>query len=279
MVRLFLYTSGKSVNAKVAIHGGRYNIKKQPNLMPSAFTFIAGGSDADPIVVDGVHIEGGEDCKGINAGDYGRSTAPKVLIKDSEINVRGTGYTAGGAINIIDSRTSVILEDVKARATLSSTIMIAGGNLTINSGCYTSDGASVVSVYQGNAAGVRKVTINGGEFIGSDSEDPTLWVCQSTNDTMEIHGGTFTSTRNGQVLGSYGNVTIDNTVSMPEFNSEGGTADAIVNAGVGKMEFNDGIIKVSSGSDRAALRADGTTYANTSKTEINGGKIIRCKIW
>ena len=273
----FLYTSGKSVNAKVAIHGGRYNIKKQPNLMPSAFTFIAGGSDADPIVVDGVHIEGGEDCKGINAGDYGRSTAPKVLIKDSEINVRGTGYTAGGAINIIDSRTSVILEDVKAHATLSSTIMIAGGNLTINSGCYTSDGASVVSVYQGNAAGVRKVTINGGEFIGSDSEAPTLWVCQSTNDTMEIHGGTFTSTQNGQVLGSYGNVTIDNTVSMPEFNSEGGTADAIVNAGVGKMEFNDGIIKVSSGSDRAALRADGTTYANTSKTEINGGKIIGAK--
>lgn len=273
----FLCTSGKSVNAKVAIHGGRYNIKKQPNLMPSAFTFIAGGSDADPIVVDGVHIEGGEDCKGINAGDYGRSTAPKVLIKDSEINVRGTGYTAGGAINIMDSRTSVILEDVKARATLSSTIMIAGGNLTINSGCYTSDGASVVSVYQGNAAGVRKVTINGGEFIGSDSEAPTLWVCQSTNDTMEIHGGTFTSTQNGQVLSSYGNVTIDNTVSMPEFNSEGGTADAIVNAGVGKMKFNNGIIKVSSGSDRAALRADGTTYANTSKTEINGGKIIGAK--
>ena len=273
----FLYTSGKSVNAKVAIHGGRYNIKKQPNLMPSAFTFIAGGSDADPIVVDGVHIEGGEDCIGINAGDYGRSTAPKVLIKDSEINVRGTGYTAGGAINIIDSRTSVILEDVKARATLSPTIMIGGGNLTINSGCYTSDGASVVSVYQGNAAGVRKVTINGGEFIGSDSEDPTLWVCKSTNDTMEIHGGTFTSTQNGQVLSSYGNVTIDNTVSMPEFNSEGGTADAIVNAGVGKMVFNDGIIKVSSGSDRAALRADGTTYANTSKTEINGGKIIGAK--
>ena len=273
----FLCTSGKSVNAKVAIHGGRYNIKKQPNLMPSAFTFIAGGSDADPIVVDGVHIEGGEDCKGINAGDYGRSTAPKVLIKDSTINVRGTGYTQGGAINIIDSRTSVILEDVKAHATLSSTIMIAGGNLTINSGCYTSDGASVVSVYQGNAAGVRKVTINGGEFIGSDSENPTLWVCQSTNDTMEIHGGTFTSTQNGQVLGSYGNVTIDNTVSMPEFNSEGGTADAIVNAGVGKMKFNDGIIKVSSGSDRAALRADGTTYANTSKTEINGGKIIGAK--
>lgn len=273
----FLYTSGKSVNAKVAIHGGRYNIKKQPNLMPSAFTFIAGGSDADPIVVDGVYIEGGEDCKGINAGDYGRSTAPKVLIKDSEINVRGTGYTAGGAINIMDSRTSVILEDVKAHATLSSTIMIAGGNLTINSGCYTSDGASVVSVYQGNAAGVRKVTINGGKFIGSDSENPTLWVCQSTNDTMKIHGGTFTSTQNGQVLGSYGNVTIDNTVSMPEFNSEGGTADAIVNAGVGKMEFNDGIIKVSGGSDRAALRADGTTYANTSKTEINGGKIIGAK--
>ena len=176
---------------------------------------------------------------------------------------------------MIDSRTSVTLEDVKARATLSPTIMIAGGNLTINSGCYTSDGASVVSVYQGNAVNVRKVTINGGKFIGSDSETPTLWVCQSTNDTMEIHGGTFTSTQNGQVLGSYGNVTIDNTVSMPEFNSEGGTADAIVNAGVGKMEFNNGIIKVSGKPGRAALRADGTDNVNiTSKTEINGGTII-----
>ena len=267
----FLYTSGKSVNAKVAIHGGRYNIKKQPNLMPSAFTFIAGGSDADPIVVDGVHIEGGEDCKGINAGDYGRSTAPKVLIKDSEINVRGTGYTAGGAINIIDSRTSVILEDVKAHATLSSTIMIAGGNLTINSGCYTSDGASVVSVYQGNAAGVRKVTINGGEFIGSGSQSPTLAVYK-TNGTMKIHGGTFTSTKCGQVLGNKAHVTIDGT---PEFNSVGGTADAIVNVDGGQMEFNGGIITVSGGSGRAALRADGTTYNN--KTEINGGKIIGAK--
>ena len=65
---------------------------------------------------------------------------------------------------------------------------------------------------------------------------------------------------------------------MPEFNSEGGTADAIVNVGVGKMEFNDGIIKVSGGSDRAALRADSTDNVNiTSKTEINGGKIIGAK--
>ncbi|MFR3859152.1 MAG: hypothetical protein ACLTYL_07960 [Faecalibacterium sp.] len=41
------------------------------------------------------------------------------------------------------------------------------------------------------------------------------------------------------------------------------------------MEFNDGIITVSGGSDRAALRADGTT--NKNKTEINGGKIIGAK--
>ena len=274
----FLYTSGKSVNAKVAIHGGRYNIKKQPNLMPSAFTFIAGGSDADPIVVDGVHIEGGEDCKGINAGDYGRSTAPKVLIKDSEINVRGTGYTNGGAINLEGSKTSVTLEKVTACATESPTIMVGKGNLTINSGHYTSDGSSVVSIYDDWAGGdAPKVTINGGEFIGSDSESSTLIVGESTNGTMEIHGGTFTSTQSGQVLGSYGNVTIDSAVSVPVFNSEGGTADAIVNVKFGKMKFNGGIIKVSDGSDRAALRADGTTYEYTSKTEINGGKIIGAK--
>ena len=67
------------------------------------------------------------------------------------------------------------------------------------------------------------------------------------------------------------------SVSVPVFNSEGGTADAIVNVKFGKMKFNGGIIKVSDGSDRAALRADGTTYEYTSKTEINGGKIIGAK--
>lgn len=269
----FLYT--ESDNAKVTIHGGRYNIKRQPNLMPSAFTFAAGGSEENPIVVDGVHIEAGSDCSGIDAGGYG--TAPKVKIINSEINVLGTGYTTGGAINIKNSQTSVTLEDVKARATLSPTIMVGGGNLTINSGHYTSDGSSVVSIYYDWADDVPKVKINGGEFIGSDSESSTLMVSRE-NGIMEIHGGTFTSTKCGQVLGNQAQVIIDKAVSMPEFNSEGGTADAIVNVGVGKMEFNDGIIKVSGGSDRAALRADGTDNVNiTSKTEISGGKIIGAK--
>ena len=265
----FLYT--ESDNAKVTIHGGRYNIKRQPNLMPSAFTFAAGGSEENPIVVDGVHIEAGSDCSGIDAGGYG--TAPKVKIINSEINVLGTGYTAGGAINIKNSQTSVTLEDVKARATLSPTIMVGGGNLTINSGHYTSDGSSVVSIYYDWADDVPKVKINGGEFIGSDSESSTLMVSRE-NGIMEIHGGTFTSTKCGQVLGNQAHVTIDGT---PEFNSVGGTADAIVNVGVGQMTFNGGIITVSGGSDRAALRADGTTYKNTSKTEINGGEIIGAK--
>ena len=148
--------------------------------------------------------------------------------------------------------------------------------MTINSGHYTSDGSSVVSVYYDWAEGVPKVTINGGEFIGSDSESSTLMVSRE-NGTMEIHGGTFTSTKCGQVLGNQAQVIIDSTVSVPEFNSVGGTADAIVNVGVGQMQFNGGIIKVSDGSDRAALRADGTTSVNTSKTEINGGKIIGAK--
>lgn len=271
----FLYTGTKSDSAKVTIHGGRYNITKQPNVMTCAFAFNAGGSDENPIVVDGVHIEAGSDCSGIDAGDLVH--APKVMIKNSEINVLGTGYTAGGAINMVGSSTSVILENVTAHATKSSTIMIGGGNLTIKSGHYTNDGSPVVSVYYDWAEDVPKVTINGGEFIGSDSESSTLMVSRE-NGTMEIHGGTFTSTKCGQVLGNQAQVIIDKAVSMPEFNSEGGTADAIVNVGVGKMEFNDGIIKVSGGSDRAALRADGTDNVNiTSKTEINGGKIIGAK--
>lgn len=268
----FLYTG--SDNAKVTINGGHYNITQQHNVATCAFDFAAGGSEENPIVVDGVHIEAGRDCSGIDAG--GHLTAPKVMIKNSEINVLGTGYTAGGAINMVGSRTSVILENVTAHATESATIMIGGGNLTIRSGHYTNDGSSVVSIYDDWAADVPKVKINGGEFIGSGSQSSTLMVSK-TSGTMEIHGGTFTSTKCGQVLGNQAQVTIDSTVSVPEFNSEGGTADAIVNVGVGKMEFNDGIIQVSGGSDRAALRADGTTYNNTSKTEINGGKIIGAK--
>ena len=270
----FLYTGTKSDSAKVTIHGGRYNITKQPNVMTCAFAFNAGGSDENPIVVDGVHIEAGADCTGIDAGDLVH--APRVMIKNSEINVLGTGYTAGGAINMVGSSTSVILENVTAHATKSSTIMIGGGNLTIKSGHYTNDGSPVVSIYDNWAADVPTVKINGGEFKGSGSQSSTLMVSK-TSGTMEIHGGTFTSTKCGQVLGNQAQVTIDSTVSVPKFNSEGGTADAIVNVGVGKMEFNDGIITVSGGSDRAALRADGTTYKNTSKTEINGGEIIGAK--
>lgn len=262
----FLCTSTN--NAKVTIHGGRYNITKQFNVETNAFDFAAGGSDENPIVVDGVHIEAGQDCTGIDVGFKASLTAPKVMIKNSTINVLGKG-----AINLEGSTTSVKLENVTAHATNNSTITIGGGNLTINSGRYTSDRSSVVSIYDDWATDVPTVEINGGEFIGSGSESPTLAVYK-TNGTMKIHGGTFTSTQNGQVLGNKAHVTIDGT---PEFNSVGGTADAIVNAGVGIMQFNGGTITVSGGSDRAALRADGTTYKNTSKTEINGGKIIGAK--
>lgn len=265
----FLCTSMKSNNAKVAIHGGLYHITKQFNVETRAFSFEAGGSEENPIVVEGVQIEAGPDCAGIDAGDI----APKVMIRNSKINVVGTGYTQGGAINIAGSQTSVTLENVTAHATENSTIEIRGGNLTINRGRYTNNEKAVVSVYDdlfNDGAAVPKVMINGGEFIGSGPNGPTLMVSKK-NGIMEIHGGTFTSTQCGQVLANYAQVIIDSNVSMPRFNSKGGKADAIVNVGVGKMEFN-GIIEVSGGSGRAALRADGT-----SKTEINGGNIIGAK--
>ena len=268
----FLYISTKSANAKVTINGGRYNITKQFNVETCAFDFEVGGSDENPIVVDGVYIETGLDCTGIEA-----CGAPKVMIKNSTINVLDTGYTGGGAINIVDSRVDrdplVILENVTAHAPKSATIRINGGNLIINSGHYTSDRSSVVSIYgdYNYTTAVPTVEIHDGEFIGSGSQSPTLAVYK-TNGTMKIHGGTFTSTKCGQVLGNKAHVTIDGT---PEFNSEGGTADAIVNVDGGQMEFNGGTITVSGGSGRAALRADGTT--NKNKTEINGGKIIGAK--
>ena len=63
----FLCISTKSVNAKVTINGGRYNITKQFNVETCAFDFEVGGSDENPIVVDGVYIEAGLDCTGIEA--------------------------------------------------------------------------------------------------------------------------------------------------------------------------------------------------------------------
>ena len=210
----FLCTS--TDNAKVTINGGRYNITSQPRITPSAFAFDAGGSDENPIVVDGVHIEAGQDCTGIDVGDLVH--APKVMIKNSTINVLGTEYGGEGAINLEGSTTSVKLENVTAHATNNSTITIGGGNLTIGSGHYTNDGSPVVSIYDNWAADVPTVEINGGEFIGSGSESPTLAVYK-TNGTMKIHGGTFTSTKCGQVLGNQAKVIIDSTVSMPEFNS------------------------------------------------------------
>ena len=268
----FLCTSSvKSNNAKVAIHGGRYNITKQfNNVETRAFGFDAGGSEENPIVVEDVQIEAGPDCTGIDAGDL----APKVMIRNSKINVVGTGNNQGGAINITGSQTSVQLENVTAHATESSTITMRGGNLTINRGRYTNNEKAVVSVYDdpfNDGAAVPKVMINGGEFIGSGPYGPTLMVSKK-NGIMEIHGGTFTSKECGQVLANYAQVIIDSNVSMPRFNSEGGAYDAIVNVGVGQMQFNNGIIKVSDKSGRAALRADGT-----SKTEINGGNIIGAK--
>ena len=271
----FLKTSKESVNAKVTIQGGSYTIKSSRLIDPCAFSFAAGG-DVNPIVVDRVHIEAGPRCTGIQAGSG--STAPKVQIKNSTINVPGTGYL-GGAINIKNSQTSVILDDVTACATKSSTIVVGGGHLTINSGRYTSDESSVVSSTLVTWDHVPKITINGGEFIGNSPESPTLDNLQE-NSTLEIHGGTFTSTKYGQVLYNIdGQVTIDNAVEMPKFYSEGGTADAIKNDRFGRMKFDDGIIRVSGGSDRAALSADGagTSYSSTSITEINGGKIIGAK--
>lgn len=171
----FLCTGMKSNNAKVEIHGGRYNITKQFNVETCAFGFEAGGSEENPIVVEGVHIEAGPDCKGIDAGDI----APKVMIRNSKINVVGTGYTQGGAINIAGSQTSVTLENVTAHATENSTIEMRGGNLTINRGRYTNNEKAVVYVYDdlfNDGAAVPKVMINGGEFIGSGPNGPTLMV-------------------------------------------------------------------------------------------------------
>ena len=272
----FLHTSKESVDAKVTIHGGSYNIESSHLISPCAFNFEAGGFGKNPIVVDDVHIEAGSSSNGIYAGSV--NAAAKVQIKNSTINVSGLEHY-GGAINVNNRQTSVILDDVTAQTDQNSAIQIVGGNLTINSGCYTSNKSTAVCDSRNDAYDVSDVTINGGKFIGNSPYASTLSFGEY-NSILKIHGGTFTSTKYGQVLYNIdGQVTIDNAVEMPKFYSEGGTADAIKNDRFGRMKFDDGIIRVSGGSDRAALSADGagTSYSSTSITEINGGKIIGAK--
>ena len=270
----FLHTSTESNNAKVTIHGGRYNITNQPGVRTRAFAFDEGGSVENPIVVDGVHIDTDSYCEGIDVGN-GEQTAPKVMIKNSEINCFGRNYD-DGVIKIVDNQGSVTLENVTVYAANISAIEIRGGNLTINSGHYTSDGGQVVDLYDNRTPNVPEVTINGGEFIGNDPESSTILVASGT---MKIHGGTFTSTKDGGVLSnSHAHTIIDSTVSVPEFNSEGGIFDAIDNTYGGHMEFNNGIINVSGGTvsgfqGRAALYTRGPYDPYISKTEINGGTI------
>ena len=269
----FLHTSTESNNAKVTIHGGRYNITNQPGVRTRAFAFDEGGSVENPIVVDGVHIDTDSYCEGIDVGD-GEQTAPKVMIENSEINCFGRNYD-DGVIKIVDNQGSVTLENVTVYAANISAIEIRGGNLTINSGRYTSDGGQAVDLYDDRTPSVPEVTINGGEFIGNDTDNSTILV---SSGTMKIHGGTFTSTKDGGVLSSDAHVIIDSTVSVPEFNSEGGIFDAITNTYGGHMEFNNGIINVSGGTvsgfqGRAALYTRGPYDPYISKTEINGGTI------
>ena len=268
----FLHTSTESNNAKVTIHGGRYNITNQPGVRTRAFAFDEGGSVENPIVVDGVHIDTDSYCEGIDVGN-GEQTAPKVMIKNSEINCFGRNYD-DGAIKIVDNQGSVTLENVTVYAANISAIEIRGGNLTINSGHYTSDRVHAVDLYEDRTPDVPNVTINGGTFI-ENGQYTTIVV---SSGTMEIHGGTFTSTKGGSVLSnSHAHVIIDSAVSVPEFNSEGGFADAIRNSYGGHLEFNDGIINVSgdteSGFHRAALYTRGPYDPYISKTEINGGTI------
>ena len=269
----FLHTSTESNNAKVTIHGGRYNITNQPGVRTRAFAFDEGGSDVNPIVVDGVHIDAGSSCEGIDVGN-GEQTAPKVMIKNSEINCFGRNYD-DGVIKIVDNQGSVTLENVTVYAANISAIEMRGGNLTINSGRYTSDGGQAVDLYDDRTPSVPEVTINGGEFIGNDTDNSTILV---SSGTMKIHGGTFTSTKDGGVLSSDAHVIIDSDVSVPEFNSEGGIFAAITNTYGGHLEFNNGIINVSGGTvsgfqGRAALYTRGPYDPYISKTEINGGTI------
>ncbi len=265
----FLYFKGNEAE----ISGGKYIITSD-----TAFTFV----DGNPIVVDGIEIQGKTKTDGIRVGAlrgiYAQKT-PNVKIKNSTINVDGDSY---GAIDVEGGKAEATLDNVTAHAISCPTIIDYAGKLTINSGRYTNDNHTDVIV--SNVASMKKVDaiINGGEFEDCSDVMPTLEVATHRGYqevTLEIHGGTFTSTQSGLVLRNNATVKIDNSISMPKFYSQSGSLDAIVNRettlggvwGNGNLQFDDGIIEVLGVSKRAALYTyGGEPYV---RTVVNGGEI------
>ena len=264
----FLYFKGD----KAEISGGKYIITSG-----TAFTFVDGNS----IVVDGIEIQGKTNTDGIKVGELHGIYAnkePKVKIKNSTINVGGNLYSA---IYVEGGHAEATLDNVTAHAISRPTIIDYAGKLTINSGRYTNDNRTDVVV--SNIASMSKVDviINGGEFEGGSNVKPTLDVSTHRGYqevTLEIHGGTFTSTQSGLVLRNNATVKIDSSISKPKFYSKSGSLDAIVNCetndgdwGNGNLQFDDGIIEVLGASKRAALyTCGGGSYV---RTVVNGGKI------
>ena len=264
----FLYFKGD----KAEISGGKYIITSG-----TAFTFVDGNS----IVVDGIEIQGKTNTDGIKVGElhgnYANKT-PNVKIKNSTINVDGNFY---GAIYVEGGKAEATLDNVTAHAISRPTITACAGKLTINSGRYTNDNCTDVVV--SNVASMTKVDviINDGEFEGGSNVKPTLDVSTHRGYqevTLEIHGGTFTSTQSGLVLRNNATVKIDSSISKPKFYSKSGSLDAIVNCetndgvwGNGNLQFDDGIIEVLGASKRAALyTCGGGSYV---RTVVNDGKI------
>ena len=264
----FLYFKGD----KAEISGGKYIITSG-----TAFTFVDGNS----IVVDGIEIQGKTNTDGIKVGElrgiYANKT-PNVKIKNSTINVNGDLY---GAIYVEGDKAEATLDNVTAHAISRPTIIDYAGKLTINSGRYTNDNRIDVVVSNIASASKVDVIINGGEFEGGSNVKPTLDVSTQRGYqevTLEIHGGTFTSTQSGLVLRNNATVKIDSSISKPKFYSKSGSLDAIVNCetndgvwGNGNLQFDDGIIEVLGASKRAALyTCGGGSYV---RTVVNGGKI------
>ena len=265
----FLYFEGD----KAEISGGKYIITRG-----TAFTF----ADGNPIVVDGIEIQGKTYTDGIKVGELrglNANKTPNVEIKNSTINVNGDLY---GAIYVEGDKAEATLDNVTAHAISRPTIIDYAGKLTINSGRYTNNNCTDVIVSNIASASKVDVIINGGEFEGGTNVKPTLDVSMRRGypeATLEIHGGTFTSTQSGLVLRNDATVKIDSSISMPKFYSQSGSLNAIENRateeygvwGNGNLQFDDGIIEVLGTSKRAALyTCGGEPYV---RTVVNGGKI------
>ena len=240
----------------LTVNGGKY-ICNVRNPYSSAFTLANGSNRVENVTIESkfTAIWVSLDCD-------------SAVIKNSEITKQYESGAYEGGIVCFTEKGTLDLNHVTVHALDGNALELVCGTITIEDGEYTSDDeGSAIHTYPENYDAID-LTITGGTYksISTDYAVAALG-CYGTKgpkkSNIKINGSKFVG---GQLLWFHGDgaetLTIDENTTLQ---SIGGTLDAVV-VDHGQLIFNSGVIEVSGGSERAALR----TY-NEGEAIVDGG--------